>query len=80
MASLRLGLVGGRVWLSALFDPMSYQGSSRLSGLELDRVLGVGFALVRSGRGRRRRGGGLPAALELWDELPCFSLGSRVLV
>ena len=65
MASLRRGLaVGGRVWLS---DLQSY----RLSGLELGRVQREGFGLVKSGRGRRRRGGRLPVLLGLWDEWPC---------
>jgi hypothetical protein len=71
MASLRLGLVmGGRVWLSELSDPMSYRRSSRLSGSGLDRVVGLGSVLAKSGRGRTRKGGGPPAALGLWDELP----------
>jgi hypothetical protein len=71
MASLRPGLVrGGRVWLAGLSDPMSYQRSSRLSGSGLDRVVGLGSVLAKSGRGRTRRGGGPPAALGLWDELP----------
>ena len=74
MASLRPELVaGGMVWLSELSD----RGAYRLSGWELDRARGLGFALVRSGRGRRWRGGKPPAALGLWDELPS---GSRVLV
>ena len=77
MASLRLGVRVGRVWLFELFDPRPYRGSYRLSGWGLDRVLGLGFALVQSGRGRRRRGRRLPVLLELWDELPS---GSRVLV
>ncbi len=66
MASLRRGLVVGRVWLS---DLQSY----RLSGSGLGRVAGSGFALVKSGQGRRRRGGRRPAALELWDELTSVS-------
>jgi hypothetical protein len=40
-------------------------------------VVGLGFALVKSARGKRRRGGRPPAALGLWDELPS---DSRVLV
>jgi hypothetical protein len=65
MVSLWQGLaMGGRVWLS---DLPSYRGS----GLELGRVQREGFGLVKSGRGKRRRGGRLPVLLGLWDELPC---------
>jgi hypothetical protein len=70
MVSLRPGPAGGRVWLSEL-------RSYRLSGLGLGRGVGWGFGWLTSGRGRRRRGGKLPAALGLWDELPS---GSGVLV
>jgi hypothetical protein len=66
MASLRPGPVVCRVWLSEL-------RSYRLSGLRVGRGVGVGFVWVRSGRGRRQRGGRLPAALGLWDELPSGS-------
>ena len=44
-----------------------------MSGLLVGRGVGVGFVWVRSGRGRRRRGGRPPAALGLWDELPSGS-------
>ena len=63
MASLHPGLVGCRVWLSEL-------RAEREFDLGVDRVRGLGFALVRSEQGRRRRGGGPPVALGLWDELP----------
>jgi hypothetical protein len=66
MASLRPGPVVCRVWLSEL-------RSYRLSGLGLGRGAGLGFGWLTSGRGRRRRGGRLPAALGLWDELPSGS-------
>jgi len=68
MASLRVGL-GGRVWLFALFD----RGSCRLSGLGVGRALALGFAVVCSARGRRRRGERLPGALGLWGGLPSGS-------
>ena len=48
----------------------SRRGSSRLSGSGVDKAPGSGFAVARSGQERRRRGGGRPAALGLWDELP----------
>jgi hypothetical protein len=66
MASLWPGPVVCRVWLSEL-------RSYRMSGLRVGRGVGVDFAWVRSGRGRRRRGGRLSAALGLWDELPSGS-------
>ena len=82
MASLQPGLmVARRAWLSELSDRQSYRGSCRLSGLGVGRVPGLGFAVVHSARGRRRRGGRLPAALGLWDGLPSgLGLGSRVRV
>jgi hypothetical protein len=85
MASLRPGPgAGRRVWLTELFDPASY----RVSGSGVDRVPGLDLVLVKSARGRRRRGGRPPAALELWNELPSglgywsrvLRLESRVLV
>jgi len=62
MAFLRLGLAAGKAWLAAL-------GSEREFDLELG-MAPLGFAMVCSARGRSRRGGGRPAALGLWDELP----------
>ena len=74
MASLRPGLVGGRVWLS---DLPSYRGFCRLSDSELGRVRQERFAWAKSAQSMTRRGGRPPAALGLWDELPS---GTRVLV
>jgi hypothetical protein len=75
MASLRLGLVAGKAWLAEL-------RSGREFDLGLDRVPGAGFAMVRSARGRTRRGGRPPATLGLWDELPsglCIQ-GTRLII
>jgi hypothetical protein len=70
MASLRLGLVECRVWLTALPD----RGSLRTSGYGGCRVVASGFALVWSARGRNQRGGGRPATLGLWKKLPSVVL------
>jgi hypothetical protein len=80
MASLRLGLDEGRVWLTALAD----RGSSQTSDWVVCRVVASDFALGWSARGRRRRGGGRSATLGLWKRLPSVVSGtgpaSRVLV